>query len=48
MAHMMSFPSHTCLLIILFGFIGLTSFPVEAAIKKYQFDVSMFCQNQHV
>ena len=34
------FRSHTSLLIIFFGFFGLVSFPVEAAIKKYQFDVS--------
>jgi len=38
--HMMSFRSHISLLIVLFGFLGLISFPVEAAIKKYQFDVS--------
>jgi hypothetical protein len=37
---MISFRSQTCLLIFLFGFVGLISFPVEAAIKKYQFDVS--------
>lgn len=38
--HTMSFRRHTSLFIFLFGFVGLISFPVDAAIKKYQFDVS--------
>ncbi|KAG5069768.1 hypothetical protein JHK85_002145 [Glycine max] len=39
MAAGMGFRSHKSLLTILFGFLGLFSFTVEAATKKYQFDV---------
>ncbi|KAJ1408871.1 Multicopper oxidase, type 1 [Sesbania bispinosa] len=37
----MSFRNHTFLLLVLFGFLGLISFPAEAAIKKYQFDIQV-------
>jgi len=51
MAAGMDFSSHRSLLIIIFGFLGLFSFTVEAATKKYQFDVSyivcIYVQNQH-
>jgi len=41
MAAGMDFSSiHKSLLIIILGFLGLFSFTVEAATKKYQFDVS--------
>jgi len=53
MAAGMDFSSHKSLLMILFGFLGLFSFTVEAATKKYQFDVSyiysvcIYGHNQH-
>ncbi|XP_027912602.1 laccase-11-like [Vigna unguiculata] len=41
MAAGMDFSSHKSLLMILFGFLGLFSFTVEAATKKYQFDIQV-------